>query len=125
MASIFWIFTQGDRKNAVFLGTRTTLASACKQASKELCRNIWKNDNMAQIIECKYDSAGNLKHTIRYHVMRSGRISDFIRPSEVDRYSASTDSLMRKFGRQYTVDDFGHLVKRDIEPALYSTVQLW
>lgn len=121
MSSVFWVLMpkrSGGEWHWVFVGTRTTKASALKLASKEMCSNKW-DDGLSRVYEAKYDSYGNWIDTIEYSVSRLGTVK-FTR--SVDGYYSKKDAFIHNLRKQYGVSN-GQLVKRNIEPPMYSVMR--
>lgn len=119
MSSVFWILMPGNNGQWVFAGTRTTKASALKQAAKEMCSNRW-HDGLSRVYEAKYDSAGNWIDTIEYSVSRLGTVK---MTRNVDGYYSKKDAFIHNLRKQYGVSN-GYLVKRNIEPPMYSLIRM-
>lgn len=123
MSSVFWVLMPAERVGnhwmSVFVGTRTTKASAIKLATKEMLSNRWNARGLATIYEVKYDGLGNWVDTIGYEVSRMGNIKS---KSPVSAYHSDKDAFIHRLRKQYGVSN-GQLVKRDIEPPMYSLVR--
>ena len=119
MSSVFWILMNGRDHDWIFVGTRTTKASALKLASKEMCSNKW-GDGLSRVYEAKYDPYGNWIDTIEYSVSRMGTVK---MTRSVDGYHSKKDAFIHRLRKQYGVLD-GRLVKNDIEPPMYSVMRM-
>ena len=124
MSSVFWVLVPTKDRTAnnpwVFVGTRTTKASALKLAAKELCSNRWGN-GLSRVYEAKYDSYGNWSGGLtEYSVARTGTVK---LQRDVDGYYSNKDAFVHNLRKQYRVID-GELVKANIEPPMYSTMRM-
>lgn len=119
MSSVFWVLMNGRNRNWIFVGTRTTKASALKLAAKEMCSNKW-GDGLSRVYEAKYDSYGNWIDTVEYSVSRMGTVK---MTRNVDGYYSDKDAFIHRLGKQYGVSN-GRLVKNDIEPPMYSVIRM-